>query len=75
MVGLHLLGHRININMEKLNQLKIIVVELQVILFFEMPLQCYFSVATEINNDWCGERDWEPETLTNSFINMLLWNE
>ena len=51
MVGLHSLGHRININIEKLNQLRIIVVELQVILFFEMPLQCYFSVATEINND------------------------
>ena len=40
-----------NINIEKLNQLRIIVVELQVILFLEMPLQCYFSVATKINND------------------------
>lgn len=50
MVGLHSHGHRLNINIEKLNQLRIIV-ELQVILFFEKPLQCYFSVATEINND------------------------
>lgn len=51
MVGLHSHGHRLNINIEKLNQLRIIVVDLQVILFFEKPLQCYFSVATEINND------------------------